>query len=258
MSQSHDTTSFADKQDELNREIAVFRQTPDKIRGSLKPRRNLLVNLHNAWIREGRSFEEYADLGDSFAEAVIGDGLKESRVKIFAAVLSLRADASSEIWTCFMSALALANPSAQHKNFRDECIPNFDLDYIQSQLGRESASAFEVQLCVFSPPDTVSEFAKQLEDLQTLLGSVRLEYKTETWTYEFSDDGELARKRHTVTEATSQFCPDQAALNIVHGNKELLRALYVEHFKRSAQYAEGSPMEKDISFGRPERNPTDS
>jgi hypothetical protein len=110
-----------------------------------------------------------------------------------------------------MSALALANPSDRHEKLRDECIPNFDLEYIQSQLGRKSAVAFEAQLCVFSPPDSVSQFGKELGELQTLVDNARREYKTETWAYEHTDDGQPSRTRHMDTEATSNFWPDQAA-----------------------------------------------
>lgn len=131
MSQSHEATTFAEIQDELNEKIAEIRQTPDKIRGLLQRERTLLVNLHNAWIREGRGFEAHGSLGYEFADAVIGDGSKEARVKIFAAVLSLKTDPTTQIWKCFLSALALADPDARHNDFRDECIPDFDLEYIE-------------------------------------------------------------------------------------------------------------------------------
>jgi serine/threonine protein kinase len=245
MSQPRDATSFAEIKDELIQKIDVFRETPDEIRGLLQEHeRNLLVDLHNAWVREGCSFQHHANFGNLFANAVIGDGPDQARVKIFAAVLSLRAGPTNEIWTRFMSALALANPSARDKDFRDECIPKFDLEYVQSQLGRESASEFEVQLCVFSPPDPVCGLDKKIKELQTLVDNARREYKTETWTYEHDHDGVPSRKRHANTEATSNFWPDRAASNIVDGSKELLRAFYVEHCKLSAQYAKASAVEK--------------
>ncbi|TLD09526.1 protein kinase [Venturia nashicola] len=227
MSQRHEATSFAQKKDELIRKIEQL-PTPDKIRDHFKRDRNSLETLYRASVREVRGFEEHDNLETEFADAVIGDGLEQARAKIFAAVLQLTTDPATEIWTCFIAALALTDPSARRDDFRDECIPDIDINYIKNHLGETFAAALEQELCVVSPP----------------IVSARRGYETETWTMKRDDaDDEWKEQRRKYNEPTGHFWPDQAALKIAEDHKELLRAFYIEHSKCSAEYTVATPVE---------------
>jgi hypothetical protein len=178
MFQLHEANSFAQKKDGLNQTIAQLPK-PEDLRDHLRSKRSLLATLYRASTEEVHGIEEHGTLENEFADAVIGDGLRESRVKIFAAVLKLTTDPTSEIWTCFVSALALANPGTRRDDFRDECIPDLDTEYIKSHLGQEFALEFEEELCAVSPPDSASKFEERKQDLYKLVDAARRGYETD-------------------------------------------------------------------------------
>jgi serine/threonine protein kinase len=241
MFQLHEANSFAQKKDGLNQTIAQLPK-PEDLRDHLRSKRSLLATLYRASTEEVHGIEEHGTLENEFADAVIGDGLRESRVKIFAAVLKLTTDPTSEIWTCFVSALALANPGTRRDDFRDECIPDLDTEYIKSHLGQEFALEFEEELCAVSPPDSASKFEERKQDLYKLVDAARRGYETETWTIERNDAGEFKKQGRKYTDATGHFWPDQAASKVVEDNKELLRNFYLEHSKYSVEFIEATAL----------------
>lgn len=243
MFQLHETMSFVQKRDELTNAIAQL-PTPDDIREHLRSQRSSLAALYRASIQEVHGVEEHDTLENEFADAVIGDGVKEARVKIFAAVLRLTTDPTTEIWKCFISALALDNADTRRDDFRDECIPDFNIEYIKSYLGPEFASAFERELCVVCPPDSASRFDEKLEDLYILVDAARRGYETETWTIERDDAGAFRKQTDKYTESTGHFWPEQAAPKIVEDHKELLRAFYLEHSKCSVEFVKATSLEQ--------------
>jgi serine/threonine protein kinase len=245
ISQSPDTVTFAQVRDQLNQKITATPRNDLRVLLKHQDQKNLLRRLYRTSIL---GLEEHDtspfDFVEEFVEVVIGDGPLEARVKIFAAVLGLTTDHTAEIWTRFISALALDSPNDRHRDFRDECIPEFDLEYIENQLGKRFASIFEEKLCDFCPPDSDCKFNEKLGALRELVEGVRHYYKTETWTYQYNQELKRSKKWDAETESTGHCWPQQAALKIVKHNKELLREFYLEHIKCSPRYTEASPIKR--------------
>jgi serine/threonine protein kinase len=240
MSRSPDAVAFAQARDQLNQKIATTPRSDIRVLLKHPDQKNLLEKLYRTSIF---GLEKHDTSPFDFVDAVIGDGLPEARVKIFAAVLSLTTDPTAEIWTCFISALALGSPNDRHRDFRDECIPEFDLEYIESQLGKRFASIFEEKLCDFCPPDSDCKFKEKLGVLRKLVEGGRHYYETETWTHMYNQElGKIPKKRECKPERTGNCWPEQAALKIVEHNKELLREFYLEHIKSSLGYTEARPI----------------
>lgn len=243
MFQSREDETFAKVQDHLI-DIIDAREDPEDLRDAFKKHKGLIADLYKVFAKEHKAPQQHEVLEHEFVEAIIGDGPDQARVKIFGTILTFKAGPKTQLWTRFVSALRLASPQLRHETFRDACLPDFTLEYIQSQLGPEYASEFETRMFDFCPPDASSNLAEKLEELYNLVAGARQSYKTITVKRWPSGFGQSLEEKDYGTEGTGYFWPEAVALKLMEENKLLVQSIRLEHIKNSGEYRQASPLDR--------------